>query len=1169
MQKLDPLHIPLQGRRLIEASAGTGKTYTLVLLFLRLLLERQLPVDQILVVTFTRAATGELRDRIRRRLREALDHIEGRHSTDPQLTTLLARLDQATLGQRLRDALTRMDEAAIHTIHGFCQRILKEHAFEAGVHFEVELLENETALSLQIMEDFWRRRFYGATREEAAWARQVWGSPSGLLAQVTGAVRALAADFVPVIEAEQTAALGEACSKQLAALRQQWRDARAEVRVILESDGCLKRNEKAYRRHDRVPELLQAMDALAGERNVPYFLPGGIEKLSAAVMASHLTVKCAKPPSHPFFHQFEAFHALHGQMLSSATILLLQEARQYLAGELAARKEILGVAAYDDLLTRLDKALHAGRAGIQLAGRLADRYPAALIDEFQDTDQVQYRLFTSIYQQTSQTALFLIGDPKQAIYSFRGADIFTYIAARRQTLAAQRYSMAANYRSTPAMVRAVNSLFGQHEAAFVFSQDIGFVPVEAGTPDSETLAIAGHPAPALTALVLDSVQLGTGAAKIISKDNALDASAQAAAGAMAALVAPSMAGAAQLQGRPLVPGDLAVLVRTHREAEAMQQALRDKGLRCVYYSQASVMATPEAETLSLLMTVLSDLTDRGLINTLLTTGLFGYDALALYRMSIEERQWQHLLEQLLGYQRLWRDQGLSAMFQQLLAEQRVASRLTAQPLGDRQLTNYLHLTELLEKSPAAQHGPAALLRWLQQQIQAPEAPGEEHLIRLENDEQLIRILTIHRAKGLEFPVVFLPFLWSSRRENTSYPLAFHRRDTLRLTIDLGSGGEEHRQWAAEEQMAEDMRLLYVAVTRAKYHCQFCWGRISGLERTGLARLLHRGMMPETDTGLLNGLHRITRDQPDNLDIRMCAPDAPQTLSEPPVPVMTLQPVRFNGQIRTGWGLTSYTRLISRSVSEENREDHDSRLPWAAENFTGIFTFPRGPVAGVCLHALLEQIDFSRPVAAQQAIIEGCLDQAGIDRRWLPAVCQWVDAVLAVPLPGARTLRGLGQQDRINELSFLFPVNNLPYQRFNAALGLAGIKPLAAVEDIQGLMKGFIDLVFRHEGRYYLADFKSNYLGDSPERYTGEGMAASMEEHRYDLQAMIYVVALHRFLGTRLASYRYSEHFGGVYYLYLRGMHPDYPPGTGVYTMRPDEQAVRRIDRCFQGREEEV
>ncbi len=1167
MQKLDPLHIPLQGRRLIEASAGTGKTYTLVLLFLRLLLERQLPVDQILVVTFTRAATGELRDRIRRRLREALDHIEGRNTADPQLAALLARLGHATIGQRLQDALTRMDEAAIHTIHGFCQRILKEHAFEAGMRFEVELLENETVLSRQIMEDFWRRRFYGATREEAAWARQSWGSPEGLLAQITGAVRALAADFVPVIEAQQVAALREACGEQLAALRQQWLEKRVEVQTILESDSCLKRNEKAYRRHDRVPELLRAMDTLAVERDVPYFLPAGIEKLSSVVMANHLTAKCAEPPSHPFFRQFEAFHALHGQLLSSVTILLLQEARQYLASELAARKEALGVAAYDDLLTRLDKALHAGRAGLQLARRLADRYPAALIDEFQDTDQVQYRLFTSIYQQSSQAALFLIGDPKQAIYSFRGADIFTYIAARRQTPVAQRYSMAANYRSTPAMVRAVNGLFSQHEAAFVFSQDIDFVPVEAGMQGGESLAVAGRPVPALTALVLDSAQLGTGAAQIISKENALLAAAQAAAGAMAALVFPGVAGSAQLHGRPLVPGDLAVLVRTHREAEAMEQALRNKGLRCVYYSQASVMATPEAETLSLLMTVLCDLTDRGLINTLLATGLFGCDALQLHRMHAGETQWQHTLEQLQGYQRLWRDQGLSAMFQHLLAEQRVASRLTAQPLGDRQLTNFLHLAELLEKSPAAQHGPAALLRWLQQQIQAPEMPGEEHLIRLENDEHLIRILTIHRAKGLEFPVVFLPFLWSSRQENTSFPLAFHRRDTLQLTIDLGSGEEEHRQWAAEEQLAEDMRLLYVAVTRAKYHCQFCWGRISGLERTGLARLLHHGNMPETESDLLNGLHRLAHDQPDNLDIRICGPDPPLNLPVSPVPAIALQPARFHGQIRTGWTLTSYTRLISRNGIEENRDDHDSKLPWAAENFTGIFTFPRGPAAGICLHSLLEQFDFTRPVAAQEALIESCLEQAGIDRRWLFAVSQWIDAMLTVPLPGSRTLRGLDPQNRINELSFLFPVNNLPYRRLNAALGLAGIKPLAAAEDIQGLMKGFIDLVFRHEGRYYLADFKSNYLGDTPERYTGEAMAASMEEHRYDLQALIYVVALHRFLESRLASYRYAEHFGGVYYLYLRGMHPDYPPGTGIFSACPDEHAVRRLDRCFQGHEE--
>lgn len=1168
MQVLEPLSIPLQGRRLIEASAGTGKTYTLVLLFLRLMLERRLPVDQILVVTFTRAATAELRDRIRRRLREALDYIEGRGEADPQLAQLLARLDHKDLRQQLLDALTRMDEAAIHTIHGFCQRMLKEHAFEAGAEFEVELLENETSLSRQIMEDFWRRRFYGAAREEAAWASQTWGSPSGLLARVIGAARALAADLIPEVEPGLVAALREACRAQLVDLQHRWREARTEVQALLATDACLKRNDKAYRRHDRVPELIQAMDRLAAEPDLPYLLPAGIEKLSPAVMARHLAAKCAGPPTHPFFEQFAAFHGCHGQLVVWADALLLREARQFLGRELTVRKQSLGVAAYDDLLTRLDAALHNGQAGLHLANRLADRYPAALIDEFQDTDQVQYRLFTRIYHRENTTALFLIGDPKQAIYSFRGADIFTYIAARRQTPAAQRYSMATNYRSTPAMVRAVNSLFGLRSEAFVFSQDIEFIPVEAGRQQGEVLEIDGHPAAAMTALVLDAAELATGATLPISKEKALHASAQAAAAAMVAMLSPGQAAAVLLHGRQMEPGDLAVLVRTHREAEAMQAALQDRGLRCVYYSQASVLATAEADTLSLLMTVLGDLTDRGLVNTLMATDLFGYDAPNLLRLRANDALWHQVLERLLTYQRLWRDQGFSAMLQHLLTDQQVTLRLTAQPLGERRLTNYLHLAELVEKSPAARHGTAAQLRWLHQQRVTPETQSEEHLIRLENDAHLIRILTIHRAKGLEFPVVILPFLWSSRGETKTAPLAFHRRDTFRLTIDLGTGIEEHRQWAEEEQLAEDMRLLYVAMTRAQYHCQFCWGRISGMERTGLGRLLHNATMPTTDKALLLDLQRLAQEQPDNLDIRLCRPDDRRAMPEPSTQAVVLKPSRFRGQIRTGWTLTSYTRLTARNAAEENQDDHDSRLPRKTENFTDIFSFPRGSAAGICLHALLEQVDFNRPVAEQQPLIARCLEQSGFDRRWLPAVEQWIDAVLAVPLPGSRPLRGLRTQDRINELSFLFPVNTLSCRQLHAVLGQAGIKPLAVEEDIQGLMKGFIDLVFRHEGRYYLADFKSNYLGDTPPRYAEAAMAASMDEHAYQLQALIYVVALHRFLGARLSSYRYTEHFGGMYYLYLRGMHPTYPPGTGVYSVCPDEDLVRRLDGCFQGQQEE-
>ncbi|MBV5318102.1 MAG: exodeoxyribonuclease V subunit beta, partial [Desulfobulbaceae bacterium] len=962
MQPLDPLTIPLQGCCLLEASAGTGKTYTLALLFLRLLLERQLEVDQILVVTFTRAATGELRDRIRRRLREALDGLEQRSPLDPQLAILLTAVP-LDLGKRLlADALVRMDEAAIYTIHGFCQRILQDHAFESGSLFDLELLENESDLRREIIEDFWRNRFYPAPAEEAAWAAATWKEPMGLLRALGAAATALAAEIVPVVDPVEVNRLGTQSRTLFSEVQQAWLTARDAVQAMLEENPCLQRNDKAYRLPDRVPELLTAMDSLAALPALPLLLPKGIEKLAASKMAALLLKKCKQPPpTHPFFTLFGEFHTCHQDYLTNLGFSVLHEAQRCLQHELERRKHQQGWLSFDDLLTRLAMALERPGTGAQLAAGIGARFPVALVDEFQDTDPVQYRLFAKIFGQEPRT-LFMIGDPKQAIYSFRGADIFTYIQARRDTPAANRYTLATNYRSTPAMVGAVNTLFGLREDAFIFTEDIGFHPVlataEAAIPP---LLLGDIPTAPLTGLLLDSEALRNERSPLISKERAERAAVDFCADAITHLLTAADGGQATIGGKPLTTGDIAILVRTHREAEAMQQGLRQRGLHSVYYSQNSVFATEEAQQLALVLTALADLSQPARIRTCLATDLFGCTGDDLHALQNDEPGWEARLNALLQCQHLWRDQGFMPMFQHLMTTQKVTRRLSALPGGERSLTNFLHLAELLQESPAAPHGMAGLLRWFRQQIHAPDHNAANQLTRLENDEQLIRIVTIHRAKGLEFPVVFLPFLWAMRTLPSEQPLSFHHRETLQATIDLGTGADDHRRWAEEEQLAEDLRLLYVAVTRAKCCCLFCWGRVKGFEQTALAHLLHRGLALESDAELLHDLEHLNALAP--VIALTPFPEGFSTTRRsaagtPP----TLRPKSFSGRINPGWSMTSYSRLTAGTdaPADQDRDEPAPFRPMEPENFTSVFTFPRGPAAGTCLHTLLERLDCNRP-----------------------------------------------------------------------------------------------------------------------------------------------------------------------------------------------------------------
>ncbi|MGD9948408.1 MAG: exodeoxyribonuclease V subunit beta [Desulfobulbus sp.] len=1165
MQPLEPLKLPLHGGLLLEASAGTGKTYTLALLFLRLLLEQGLAVDRILVVTFTRAATGELRDRIRRRIREALLSLEQGHCDDPLLQALLERIDPELARQRLGDALVCMDEAAIHTIHGFCQRVLQEHAFESGTSFAVELMDNDLFLQREIMEDFWRNRFYPGSVAEADWALHTFGDPTGLL-KALGKAATGECRLVPEVSVESAAYLEQRAKDGFAEVRRILRQDLAAVVQILMENSCLKRSEKDYRLNDRVPELCRAMEAWVGLPTMPYHLDKDVEKLAWSVMAGKLKKKCDQPPEHALFQAFDHFYPLHQQFTRELKFLVLAQARDFLRNTLAQRKQRLGLMAFDDLLTQLDTALARSGSGARLADALRARYPVALVDEFQDTDPVQYRLFSRIYRAEGVT-LCMIGDPKQAIYSFRGADIFTYMQARQQTKAESRYTMSVNYRSTPAMVQAVNTLFAAREDAFVLSDAIEFHPVSAVVDKAAPLLLDDRPLPPFIGLLLDQDCLKKANKATISKDRAQEAAILFCADQVVRLLEAGAAGQATIDGRALGTADIAILVRTNREAEAMRAGLRLRGINSLYLGQSSVFESPEAGQLEQVLAALVDCTDAGRIRTCLATELFGCNGETIHELRGDEQAWSARMVELQQYRQLWQEQGIMAMFQQLLVREGVTRRLTGRIGGERSLTNYLHLAELLQESPAGDHGAAALLRWFKRQLDNPDPGSEAQLIRLENDERLIRIVTIHRAKGLEFPVVFLPFLWNGRALPKEEPLQFHSRDSYQLTIDWGSGEAEHRRLAEEERLAEELRLLYVALTRAKSCCFFCWGLISGLEWTGMAYLLHQGACPQNEASMREDLERLNATE-HLLALHSCPADFPDYRLQQQEKEGELAPLPFLGRILPGWTMTSYSRLSSEGpapIDATERDEPRSLLAPPAEDFHSPFSFPRGSAPGTSLHSLLERLDFNQPAGNQQTLIAEVLEQGGIDPRWQESLGRWLDDILSVELPGACALRQLSAQDRINELNFLFPLEQMDMHRFNGLLTSAGFRATTlSVSSLQGLMKGFVDLVFRYQGRYFIVDYKSNYLGASVADYGPEALAACMESHQYHLQLLIYTLALHRFLRVRLPGYEYDNQLGGIYYLFLRAMGRDHPPASGVYAFRPEKDLIQALDDCCRG-----
>jgi exodeoxyribonuclease V beta subunit len=850
----------------------------------------------------------------------------------------------------------------------------------------------------------------------------------------------------------------------------------------------------------------------------------------------------------------------------------------------------LQLQSYDNLLLSLAQALD-GAHGERLAATLRGRYSAALIDEFQDTDPVQYGIFSTIYRGT-EYPVFMVGDPKQAIYSFRGADVFAYIDARRHS---QRcFTLNRNWRSAPLLVDAVNHLFREAGMRAFVLDEIPFRPVQAAQiPDRETLGEGNDRAP-FRFWFLPAGESG----KPLSKGAAVPRVADMVANEIARLLSMGSMGQARIGRRAVEGGDIAVLVRDHRQGWAVRQALSSLGISSVQQMQDSVFHTREAEQLERVLLAVAEPHRASRVRSALATDLLGLDGSDILSLAADEEAWADWLDRFRAYRQQWLDRGFARMMRQLIIESGLRARLLRYADGERRLTNVSQLVELLQAESLTSSGSMdSLLRWLADQRTGWQGKEEVSQLRLESDEQLVKIVTIHKSKGLEYPIVFCPFLWDGRlRIPTESAFSFHDPGrAFQAVLDLGSPGHEAaRALAIQEEMAENLRLLYVALTRARHRCYVLWGNLASAGQSALGWLLHPppdvspGWFDQMDGSfsawgdgaLLARLEQLVSTSEGSMRIEpVPEPEAPSQGSSQKAPG-EFRCRHFGREFGAAPRVLSFSSL-NNALDRPERPDHDAvfdtePVSVAVERPDTIFSFPRGARAGSCLHWIFEQIDFRPADGAQIAdYCERGLAAHGLDAEWLPVVVDTVLRVLATPLdePGRITLSQVSRQRRMVELEFHFPLATLEPRNLadriardvtghrHAQSMVASMRRLDFGQ-VRGFMTGFIDLVFEHGGRYYLADYKSNWLGDQRSDYAAPSLVQSMEQHGYYLQYLIYSVALHRYLAHRLPDYAYQRHFGGVFYLFLRGMDPGADGDYGIYRDRPSESLIQTLDRMM-------
>ncbi|WAH64384.1 exodeoxyribonuclease V subunit beta [Xanthomonas hortorum] len=1265
----DPyLHLPLHGVRLIEASAGTGKTFTLATLFTRLVVERGLRIGQILAVTFTEAATQELRRRIRERLvlaatlvpdalvgaapaatdlaedpsrpgpllQDAPDVLLTRAvlathlatgtdgtetptapvgaapaATDPSttqapdapsafvgaapaatdlaedpsrpgpllqdapdvlltraiLTTHLATGTEtpAALRRRLQQAVEEIDLAAVFTIHGFCARVLREHALESGQAFAApELLANDRELLGEVAADLWRQRAADAATAEdliALWS----GGPDALASDLRALVRHPTLLPAVATTTDDAAALVQAvqdASTALAAAFQSHGTAFFEAIMSAIDGGIL---SKVSYKPEWLTSLWHWFDSFAAAPSTHTAPHPKLIKLTAAELAAGTNKKFVeRTPASPLSHEIDGYLTALARVEEWRTrrrIRLLHALRDDAIARLSLLKRQRRVQTYDDLVDGVAHALEGAQADA-LVTRLRAQYAIALVDEFQDTDDRQWAIFSNVFGEGPlaraaglEPALFLIGDPKQAIYGFRGGDVRTYLAAA--VTAELAPPLSHNFRSRPGVLAAIDALYAQAGYTEAFLTDgIAFHPVQPGTKRVDAdLQRDGATAPALTLWrAQEPPPPIKGKPKPWSAGRARELATAACVAAIRGWLAGGRDGTATINARPVQAGDIAVLVRSHGEATRMQQALGAVGIPAVAAGKQSLFATDEALELLALLQALLDPGDDSRLRAALATVLIGADAAAIATLAHDgerHRRWQ---QQALDWRERWQRGGPLALIGDLGAAH--GQRLLALVDGERRLTNYLQLAELLQEADARALGPHGLVDWLSRRIANADDNDEAQQLRLESDARRVQIVTLHKSKGLEYPLVFLPYIGIGRSDKGA------GRHCVVHAPDLGrqlhwKTDKDDPTWSAaeaawkQEQRAEDARLLYVGLTRAEHALWIASGPFHQHERTALS-----GMLRALDTlqgAAGEGAVVVDTSTP------------PATLPRLPPPIEAQVPPARTPQrhIAPEWWVYSFTQLAnadagaatdpmaSATVVGSGGSDEPSgseAIAVAAE----VDTFdPRfaGNRFGVVMHDVFERCDFAAwqtwrpglpaPEGQATAILEALQRGGYAEKEWddgLAMLTALIGHTLTVVLPEGTTLAAVPEPQRRNEMEFHFAMRPTRVEALLALLHRFGVvsdrQAFGARQRLEGLMTGLIDLTYTVDGRWYVLDYKSNRLPS----YDADALARAMAHSEYELQALIYTVALHRWLRFRLGdAYDYARDFGGVRYLFCRGL----------------------------------
>jgi len=1171
MNEFNVIESPLSGTNLIEASAGTGKTYAISIIFLRLIVEKNFRVEDILVVTFTIPATMELRLRIRDRLRDAVSVIENREIEDKTVLQLMGGYSgDIIMKQKITTALKSFDQASVYTIHSFCQQLLVDNAFESGSMFSSEIVNDNSVIERGVA-DLCRRTLYNASPAFVSYFMDNC-SISELLELYKN--RPLSPDLR--VEPEDSDADFESVEKcynlvgeLYAQLSGVWRKEESSVIEILNREKFLNGNSYSKKSNE---EIIEQMDEYLLDEN-PFMMFKKFENFTRDKIKRSLNKGNNYPESELFDICQKLFTANKEYQNSCSSLLTSIKKRLFdVIDELVLnKKNISNNRSFDDLIKDAFRGLN-GMSGKLLGDRVRGRYLAALIDEFQDTDNLQFDIFNNLFN-NEKTILFLIGDPKQAIYRFRGADIFSYIKASQ--LMKNRYTLARNWRSRTELIDCVNTVFGKCNNPFIFDQ-IKFYPVKPGDPDQGSRLLKNGETVPFIDIWLAGEDSQSGGDTLIEKLSA----------EISILINRESDNPYSIGENKINPGDIAVLVRTGRQGIEVREAFARYNIPSVSRGMDNVFKTDEAMALYFIVSAISEPSNYNLVKAAISTIAMGGNADVLYGLGRNSEDTSNVLDNITSrfynYRETWTKGGFLQMITDFMERESVPSRLFALSGGERMITNINHISEIIHVTEhKSGFTPKEIVTWFGNTISSPP-DNDEFAMRLERDDDAVNIITMHACKGLEFPIVYCPFLGNAGVNSESYVIYHDSADDNRPVMYLDKNiPEEVKKIKADEDLAENVRLLYVALTRAKSACRIMLDPNRNFAKSAAYHIFVKS--PGYDSikfsrdVLVYALRDLEADSTGRINFTEGSVTQGKAYIAEKHSADDIAVREFTGEIKNIWKTHSYSAIALRFGAHEKSEEKDFLSEYHAHQVKGegIFSFESGARAGLCIHEIFEKTDFTiKDEVYVTGICGEILEKYRYDISSENILAAMFFDVVNSVLDESTGLKlaDIEESSRLSELEFNFPMEFFDSEKFRDIFRDKGTYCDKIYHNLNGdhsepggMMKGFIDLIFEYEGKYYIADWKSNHLGNSYDDYSEERIKDEMDKHNYFLQYYIYSIALIRYLKQRLgAAYSYDSHFGGVYYFFVRGMNPGHL-STGIFRDRPEKSVIEKLDQFFKRR----